>query len=168
MSKDWDKELAKIDKQLASISDEQLLESKTAAAAPRPVQGGQGAPPVARQKASPAAAAGVAPVGAGSARGALFGVGLRLALAAALGVGMVFWPYRAACGLDLAGYLGAVGAVILAGGWTAVWTWRHRSPRAHVASLLLVGWGLALAAAEILPRSGYARPDPARSVWVCE
>lgn len=168
MSKDWDKELAKIDRQIASISDEKLLESKPPTAALRPEGAGRGAPPVARQQASPAAAAGVAPVGAGATRGALFGVGLRLALAVALGVAIVFWPYRAACGLDLLGYLGAVGTVILAGGWTAVWTWRHRSPRAHVASLLLVGWGLALAAAEILPRAGYAQPDPARIVWVCE
>lgn len=168
MSKDWDKELAKIDRQIASISDEKLLEPKASAGAARPAPADRGAPPVARQQASPAAAAGLAPVGAGSTRGATLGVGLRLALAAALGVAIVFWPYRAACGLDLLGYLGAVGAVIIAGGWTAAWTWRHRSPRAHVASLLVVGWGLALAAAEILPRAGYAKPDPARSVWVCE
>lgn len=168
MSKDWDKELARIDKQLASISDEKLLEARTAPEAARPVPSERGAPPAPRQQVSAAAAAGVAPAGAGSTRAAAFGVGLRLLLAAALAVGIVFWPYRAACGLDLLGYLGAVGAVVLAGVWTATWTWRHRSPRAHVASLLLVGWGLALAAAEILPRTGYAHPDPARSVWVCE
>lgn len=168
MSKDWDRELARIDKQIASISDEKLLESRAASDVPRAAPAA--APPAARQQAatSAAASAGIAPVGAGSGRAAAFGVWLRLLLAAALGIGMAFWPYRASCGLDLLGYLGAVGAVVVAGAWTAVWTWRHRAPRAHVASLLLVGWGLALAAAEILPRAGYAKPDPARSVWVCE
>ena len=52
--------------------------------------------------------------------------------------------------------------------WSSVWTWRHRTARAHVLSLLLVVWGLVLGAIELLPRVGYAKPDPARPAgWTC-
>jgi hypothetical protein len=95
------------------------------------------------------------------------GVMARLVLATALGVGMLFWPYDAKCGVGLAGYLAATGVVVAAGAWSSVWTWRHRSSRGHVLSLLLILWGGVLAAIEILPRSGYAKPDPARPGWSC-
>jgi hypothetical protein len=162
MSRDWDKELAKIDKQLESISDDALLPATRAPAAPPAAPGG-GAK-------APARAAAAAPAGATpqQERVRTLGVALRLLLAAALAIAMPFWPYKATCGLDLAGYLAAVGVVVVAGGWSAVWSWRHRSARAHVAALVLVGWGLALAAAEVLPRAGYAKADPARALWVCE
>jgi hypothetical protein len=91
----------------------------------------------------------------------------RLVLATALGVGMLFWPYPAKCGLGLAGYLAATGVVVAAGAWSSVWTWRHRSSRGHVLSLLLVLWGGVLAGIEILPRIGYAKPDPNRPAWSC-
>jgi hypothetical protein len=49
-----------------------------------------------------------------------------------------------------------------------VWTWRHRTARAHVLSLLLVVWGVVLGAIELLPRVGYAKPDPLRPTgWTC-
>ena len=54
----------------------------------------------------------------------------------------------------------AVGVVIGAGVWTSIWTWRHRSSRGHILSLLLILWGGVLGAIEILPRVGYAKPDP--------
>ena len=73
-----------------------------------------------------------------------FGVYARLTLAVAVGVGIIFWPYANRCGMGLAGYLGAVAAVIVSGGWSAVWTFRHRAGRAHFLSLLLVLWGLIL------------------------
>ena len=93
---------------------------------------------------------------------------LRLALATTLAVGILFWPYPSRCGAGLAGYLAAVSAVTVAGLWSSLWTWRHRTARAHVLSLLLVAWGLVLGAMEILPRTGYAKPDAARPVgWVC-
>jgi len=57
--------------------------------------------------------------------------------------------------------------VIGAGVWTSVWTWRHRSSRGHVLALLLVLWGGVLGAIEILPRTGYAKPDPTRPGWMC-
>ena len=80
---------------------------------------------------------------------------------------MLFWPSDATCGVGLAGYLAATGVVVTAGVWSSIWTFRHRSSRGHILSLLLVLWGSVLAAIEILPRSGYAKPDPKRPGWSC-
>ena len=158
MSRDWDREMAKIDRQLESLSDEALRSRSEGGQLPAG-RGDRALPAGSR----PAGALPAAPAPSGT-----VGMVLRLLLATAVAVGVVFWPYDSRCGLGLAGYLGAVAGVALAGGWSAVWTWRHRSPRAHVIALALVGWGLALAAAEVLPRVGYARADPARALWVCE
>ena len=97
-----------------------------------------------------------------------FGVMLRLGLAAALGVGMVFWPYPSRCGPWLFAYLGAAGVLMSAGLWSAVWSWRHRAHKSHILSLLLVLWGGTLAAAEVLPKLGYAIPSEDHpAAWFC-
>lgn len=141
----WDKELAKIDKQLESMADETLLPSSAAK--------------------TPEERAGVKDK---QARTKTLGVLARLTLSVALGVAMLLWPYDARCGLGLAFYLLAVVVVAGSGVWSAIWSWRHQSPRAHILSLLLVLWGLTLGAAEILPRTGYARPNPSRpTTWLC-
>jgi hypothetical protein len=159
VSKDWDKELAKVDKQLASMSDDALL-------GPTPVQlpGKPGAPPAkGAKKAAPPPAVPGEPRGTSS-----VGVYARLTLSVALGVAMVIWPYPARCGAGLGAYLAAVVVVVASGIWSSVWTWRHRASRAHALSLLLVLWGLVLGSVEVLPRIGYARPDPMRpSGWAC-
>jgi hypothetical protein len=143
---DWDAELKKIDKQLESMSDSALSPS-----APRN---------------APAAAQ--AQVAAERAPTRTLPALLRLALASALGVGILFWPYPKQCGVELAGYLVAVAVVLLGGLWSSVWTWRHRTARAHTLSLLLVMWGIVLGAIEILPHAGYARPDATRPAgWSC-
>ena len=143
---DWDAELKKIDKQLESVSDAALI-------------------PTPAKSASPGAKAAVA---AERASTRTWPALLRLALATALAIGILFWPYPSRCGVGLAGYLVAVSGVTVAGLWSSVWTWRHRTARAHVLSLLLVVWGLVLGAMEILPRSGYARADATRPAgWVC-
>ena len=145
---DWDKELKKIDQQLESISDSALV-------------------PAAGKPAGPAQAPRPEPV-ADRAATRTWGAFLRLALATVLGVGILFWPYPKQCGVDLAAYLVAAGVVTLGGLWSSVWTWRHRTARAHVLSLLLVVWGLVLGAVEILPHAGYSKADPARPVgWSC-
>ena len=95
----------------------------------------------------------------------VIGAWVRVLLALALGVMMAGWPYLSACGLPLMGYLGAVGVVIWAGGWAAVATWRYRAALAHVVSLILILYGVTLALAEVLPRTGYAIP---RATWQCE
>ena len=142
--RDWDAEMRKIDQQIASIPS-------------------QGATPVRAQPQG-----GTAPVAAGRPETSTFGVMARLGLACALGVAIVFWPYGARCGLGLAGYLGAVTTLIVAGAWSSIWTWKHRAARAHMVALLLLTWGIVLAAADVLPRVGYAKPTtnhPAN--WTC-
>jgi hypothetical protein len=143
---DWDKELKKIDRQLESMSDSALI--------PAPAKN---APPAAR-----------AEVAAARESTRTWPAFLRLALAAALGFGILFWPYPKQCGVELGGYLAAVTVVFVGGLWSSVWTWRHRTARAHVLSLLLVVWGLLLGALEVLPHAGYAKADPTRPLgWSC-
>jgi hypothetical protein len=142
---DWDAELKKIDKQLESLSDEELISASDAKT------------PAERAKREVA-----------KSETSTLGVFARLVLATALGVGMLFWPYAARCGVGLFAYLAATAAVIGAGVWTSVWTWRHRSAKAHLLSLLLIVWGGVLGAIEVLPRVGYAKPTPAHpAYWMC-
>lgn len=140
-ARDWDKEMAKIDKQLESASDAQLFPQKKDAS---PQQQAQVAVKQETTKSWPAI--------------------LRLGLSVVLGVGILFWPYANRCGLGLSGYLLAVSAVAGSGIWSAVWTWRHRAGRAHTLSILLLLWGLVLGATEILPRVGYAKQ---KLLWSC-
>jgi hypothetical protein len=159
---DWDKEMAKIDKQLASLSDDDLKRGggRALPAGAAPVQkgasgGGGRAPAAAPQATTP--------------RAAFYGVAFRLGLALLLGVAMLFWPYEARCGLGLAAYLASVVVVVGGGLWSAVWSWRHRTGRAQSLSLLVLLWGLVLGAIEVLPRIGYAKPDPRHpTTWVCK
>lgn len=143
-TKDWDSELKKIDRMMEGASDEALLPAKTAKTPQARAE------MVEKQRTT-----------------STLGVMARLVLATALGVGMLFWPYDAKCGVGLAGYLAATGAVVAGGVWSAIWTWRHRSSRGHILSLLLILWGGVLGAIEILPRIGYAKPDVARPGWSC-
>jgi len=144
--RNWDAELKKIDRQLESVSDEAMFPTKATKGAPAQAQA------VAAQKST-----------------STWGVFLRLSLTVALGAGMVFWPYSARCGVGLAGYLGAVSALVVSGVWSSVWTFRHRAAKAHVLALLLVTWGLVLASLEVLPRAGYAKASAAHpAVWSCQ
>jgi hypothetical protein len=54
--------------------------------------------------------------------------------------------------------------VMVAGGWVAVASWSLRSAPSHILALLLLLWGIALAAGQVLPRIGYAA---ARLSWHC-
>ena len=158
---DWDKELAKIDKQLASMSDADLVAEPARPALPA----GKGAKPPARQSAAVPDSAPSAP-GSRAATWALYG---RIGLSVALGVGMMFWPYDARCGAGLTLYLGAVAAVVVSGIWSAVWSWKHRASRLHVLSLLIVVWGLVLGSLDVLPRVGYAKVTlPHQASWACK
>jgi hypothetical protein len=142
---DWDAELKKIDKQLESLSDDELLSA------------GEAKTPAQREKRQ-----------VEQRETSTIGVFSRLVLATALGVGMLFWPYAARCGVGLFAYLAATAAVMGAGVWTSVWTWRHRSGKAHLLSLLLIVWGGVLGAIEVLPRIGYAKPTPVHpAYWMC-
>lgn len=139
--KDWDKLMAKVDKQIESVSDAQMFPEKKAAS---PVQKVETA--AARESTTSWPAI------------------LRLVLSSMLGIGVLFWPYANRCGAGLGGYLTVVTIVVASGVWSAVWTWRHRTGRAHALSLLLIIWGLVLASAEVLPRTGYAKQ---KLPWSC-
>jgi hypothetical protein len=140
--KDWEKLMAQVDKQIESVSDQQVFPDKKGAA---PAQ--KAATAVARDttKTWPAI--------------------VRLVLSSALGIGVLFWPYANRCGFGLSGYLLVVAVVALSGVWSAVWTWRHQTAKAHVLSILLIVWGLVLAGAEVLPRTGYAKQT---LTWACK
>jgi hypothetical protein len=142
--RDWDKELAAIDKVIAR--------QPAGGGTPAPVPAGRATPPTA------ASAAG------GGGRLAVFTTWLRVGLGLLLAVGITQWPYANACGLNLAVYLGAIATVIVAGLWSSVSSWHRRLGTAHFLSLAVLVWGLLLAAREVLPRVGYARQ--ART-WTC-
>lgn len=154
--RNWEAELAKIDKQLASISDEQLVAEKRAAQT-RPAAG----PPSA--VAGPQAPArSVAPE-----RGRWRGW-VQTAVAVGAGASLMFWPWPPRCGVPLYGFVGACAGVSLLGMWSAHGTWKHRLGIAHMLSLGVVLWGLVIGAREVLPRVGYAIPDATRGAsWSC-
>jgi hypothetical protein len=147
--RDWDKELAEIDK---LMSNQPALPAGSSA--PAKAQ----APP----RVAPAASAPVA--GPVIARKAKFGTWLQVLLGLVLGAAMTQWPYAHQCGTGLFLYLGAAGLVTLAGLWTALGTWHRRMGLAHALSLAVALWGFLLIGAEVLPRIGYAR---VAATWMC-
>lgn len=162
---DWDKELAKIDKQLASISDEELMKSAPPAA---PARGGAAVPkslPPAKGPSAGSASLAMAPAAAGKPWMAW----VKVLVAVGAAAGLMYWPWPARCGAPLVGFTAATGGVALLGVWSAIGTWRHRLGWAHVASLLVTMWGLALGAREVLPRVGYAVASAERPAqWSCD
>ena len=88
----------------------------------------------------------------------------RVLLGIVLGGAITQWPYPHGCGLPLLEYLGAVAMVLVTGAWVAVASWRLRSEVAHILALLIVLWGIGLAAEQALPRIGYAAE---RASWRC-
>jgi hypothetical protein len=149
--RDWDKELAEIDKLIASgAADAPPL---NAPAKQAPAGRVTGPPAPAARAAAPA-----------SDRRARILTWLWFLLAVLLGAGLTQWPYARVCGLPLYGYLGAVGMFGLASIWSTVWSWRTRSAVVHFLSIGLLGWCTFLGAREILPRTGYARRSAA---WAC-
>jgi hypothetical protein len=94
----------------------------------------------------------------------LFGPWARVVLSLALGTTIAWWPYQRNCGFPLMGYLGAVFIIIVGGGWAAASAWRHRAALAHVLALVIMFYGMVMAGAELLPRTGYAVD---RATWGC-
>jgi hypothetical protein len=118
----------------------------------------------ARYPAAPARSASVAPSTGSSTRGALFALWARMLLGITLGAVMTQWPYPHSCGWPLVGYLGAVVTVIISGAWIGFASWKLRSGLVHILSLVLIFWGIVLAAEQLLPRIGYASD---RASWAC-
>ena len=152
--RDWDKELAEIDKIIAK----QPLPGSAA--------GGAGAPPVPAARAAPATAAAARPAAlpAPPARRAVLTTWIATALGVIVAVGVAQWPYQHACGLALYGYLAAAGGVALVGLWGAVTAWRRRVGLAHTIALLVTLFGGLLVGKAVLDRSGYVK-QPA--TWAC-
>ncbi len=165
--RNWEAELAKIDKQLASVSDEQLMAERPA---PPAGKGGVARSPTDARMATQGQTT-RSPVSAApsAAAGGTWRSWLKVSIAVAAAAGLMFWPWPARCGLPLMGFTAATGGVAVLGLWSAVATWRHRLGLAHVASILVTAWGLALGAREVLPRVGYAIPTIERpGQWSCE
>jgi len=153
--RDWDKELADIDKLIA------------AGPAPAPGPSGTG-----KQVQKVQAAGTGTPSRPSTGGGRLAAMRynttftwIRLGLALLLGIGMTQWPYTHGCGMPLYGYLAAVGGVIVASFWSMISSWISRSALAHALSIVLLFWGIGLAAREILPRVGYAKET---ATWECK
>jgi hypothetical protein len=151
--RDWDKELADIDKLIAS--------GPSPAPAQLPAKGKAAGPAPSGGKREAGAGAG----GAGAGRQERIAVVLWFSLATLMGVGLTFlWPYARECGLGLGGYLGAIGAFGLASMWSTIWSWRTRNAAVHFLSIGLLGWSAFLGAREVLPRIGYAKQN---ATWQC-
>lgn len=146
--RDWDKELADIDKIIAGTPPAKLAPPSGGAAA---------AAPVSRAPSG-------APSGGSVARRDRLATWFRVGLGVALGAAMTQWPYFHACGTALFLYLGASGVVVLSGLWGAMTAWRRRMGLAHVMALLVTLWGGVLVAGIVLPRIGYAK---GAAVWWC-
>jgi len=149
--RDWDKELAEIDKVIA--------------------RGGTPAAPAAAAPAiqSPPRAAGGAPAlppapGRVTRRRDTVGIWLRGLLGAAGAAALPFWPYGKTCGLVLGLYMVGTVAVAAAGVWTMRGAWTHRRGGALAAGVLILLAGLGLAGMEILQRTPFAA---VRLHWIC-
>jgi hypothetical protein len=77
-------------------------------------------------------------------------------LAIILAVALPLWPYDQSCGLRLVFYLGAAGIAVLVGILGAIASWSHRQGLPHLLCLLVIAWAGVMVAREILPRTGYA------------
>lgn len=128
--RNWDKEMADIDKAIARQP------------APVPAPGGGPAKPV-----TPPSRRFVALT--------WFWTSLALVLAVALPL----WPNDKSCGLPLVFYIGAAALALLMGVLGALSSWSYRRGLAHLLSLLVIVWAGVMAAREILPRAGYAREE---------
>lgn len=148
--RNWDKELADIDKLMAA--------DRAPAASNVPAKAGEG---------SGRAASVAAPRGAGAVATRprdTFGIWLRALLGILGAAALAFWPYPKACGSMLGLYLAGVVAVAGIGGYTMRYAWTHRRGVAHVVGLLVLLAGLALAALEIFPRVG---SGAVTRTWTC-
>lgn len=155
--RDWDRELAKIDKLMGKDP------APAAPASPAPATQ-RAAPPTAlpagqTSERKPNASVSVAPVAGG---------GLRVWLTALLGpvgiAALAMWPYGTTCGTWLWVYLLGVAAVFGAALMTMRTAWQHRRPVAMGVGVLTLIAVLGLAAMIVLPRIGYAAVS---LTWTC-
>lgn len=155
--RNWDKELAEIDKVIARMP-----------AQPPPAQAPARVPPGTPPAGPPGAARAQPVLTSGGAtpirRRDRAATWVWIALALALGVLMPLWPQARDCGLGLIYYLAAGAALVITALLGARAAWRRRQGLAHTMALLLLAWGGVLVAREVLPRVGYAADA---ATWRC-
>ena len=146
--RDWDRELAEVDRLLAKLPHADPAAGRGPASAPGHKPGAPGGMASPGQPSGPSGAA----------------VWIRVTLGLLVGVAMTQWPYSHACGIKTMFYLLGAGAVVAAAVWGAWGSWRRRMGLAHTLSIGLLIWGLALVTFEVLPRVGYAAKT---ATWFC-
>jgi hypothetical protein len=131
--RDWDKQMAEIDRLMAK-SGPPATPAPMGAPAPVP-----SAPAAVRREAPAAVASSAAPA---MTRGGLLGL-WALALMGPLGAAsLAIWPYPKGCGTMLAVYLVGVAAVVGAGIWTMRASWVARRGLPHLLGLATaLTWG---------------------------
>jgi len=141
--RNWDRELADIDKVIAKGS----------------------VPPAGGSAPSPAGRGSGLPMGAPVSRRSVAVTWFWLLLAVALAAALPLWPYQRSCGLQLMFFMGAAGVTALVGVLAALASWASRRGFAHVVSLGVILWSAVIGLREVLPRVGYAK---AARTWACE
>ncbi len=142
--RNWDQELAAIDKVIASGAGAPSSVPAARPGGPAPAGGGAARPP---------------------SRRAAVTTWVRVVLGVAVAAAVLQWPYAHRCGLGLMLYLGSAAMVAVAGAWAMLVSWHRRQGWAHFIGLGVFLGGLVLVAMVVLPRVGYAvGPLP----WMCE
>ncbi|MGH7499194.1 MAG: hypothetical protein ACREL3_10125 [Gemmatimonadales bacterium] len=145
--RDWDKELANIDKAIA----------RSGSAPPPPAPTGATGVPV-----SPPTRP--VPSGSSVSRGGILLTWFWVVLSVALAAALLLWPYDKGCGLHLSFFFGAVGTTAIFALLGAFSAWAHHRGMAHALSLIVLIWAGVAAAREVLPRTGYAKES---LTWLC-
>ena len=148
--RDWDKEMAEIDKLIAKQPTAGPSGQGSA------VRGGPAALPAPQRAAAP-------PVARGGREALVTWVKVLLGVGVAAAVA-VSWPYAHVCGVPLYGYLAAASGVVLVGLWGVVASWKSRMPLAHTLAFLATLAGAVLVGKVLVDRSSYPR-QPAS--WSC-
>ncbi len=146
--RDWDKELAEVDKLIAGLD------------------AGKGAAgPAAPARQGPGASEKLAHDRAGEARRMTVKTWLLFSLAVLLGGALTWlWPYGRGCGTVLYAFLASTAMFGFMSIWSGIQSWRTRSAVVHSLSVALLFWASFLGAREVLPRVGYAKQAAS---WRC-
>jgi hypothetical protein len=144
--RNWDRELADIDKVIAKLPAQASGPAPAArgAAGGAPAPGPATSPPVRRRD-----------------RAATW---IWMLLGLGLSVALPLWPYADTCGTGLFGYLAVIAVLIISAILGLRASSRARQGKANTLAVLMLLWGLTLAAAAVLPRIGYARSS---ATWSC-
>ncbi len=172
--RDWDRELADLDRRLASVPDPPPTPGTPAAGGPaRAATIPPGTTAVPATVAAPLTAPATRSLGTPAPRGrrswrAQLALLLRVLVGVAVVAALIYWPYSARCGIELGYYLGLVALLGIAGVATSTSAWRHRSSVVHLLGLAMLAGAVTLGAREVLPKVGYAVPSLAHpATWTC-